>query len=106
MLNSQRKKIRAAPSGCDGSWQHCHAQTKGEQLFAFGWWWWVLTGSNRRPTPCKGLFSSSQLLATIGKCLIFNDFSVPRCIGKHPAALPFALTVHLQKQRGPNGNRY
>jgi hypothetical protein len=33
------KKLRAAPpSRCAGnSRSNCHAQTKGEQLFAFGW---------------------------------------------------------------------
>src|SRR5690606_2965822 len=32
---------------------------KGEPSFAF--LWWVLTGSNRRPTPCKGAALPTEL---------------------------------------------
>ena len=42
-------------------------------LISLGFEWWVLTGSNRRPTPCKGLenpyapttYESDQLLGLV-----------------------------------------
>jgi len=31
---------------------------RSKWLIYMGFWWWVMTGSNRRPTPCKGVEDS------------------------------------------------